>query len=279
MKVFCLALLLSLTSAFACENGGFLPANKLRIPVTFKSAGGMTKVEFDQVIDKMKTEFEQEAIQNGYRFRIVRLWTSEQVNAQASSDGELTFFGGLARYPGITKDAFALVNCHEIGHLIGGAPKFKGSKLSAEAQADYFATLKCLRRLFAHDNNAAIVARARVPAKLAALCKSAHPAREDNAICVRSGLAALSVGTLFANELVSLGAVSIDKTDPLKVTQTLHDYPATNQCRLDTMIQGALCEVTHQESVSQRDEVKGTCHPSLGHKVGTRPACWYKFKT
>ena len=57
--------------------------------------------------------------------------------------------------PGISKkvlqdDAFTLGICHELGHLMGGHPFIKKG-LSTEQQADYFATHKCLKRVFSHD--------------------------------------------------------------------------------------------------------------------------------
>jgi len=47
------------------------------------------------------------------------------VNAYASVDKQgqqfIHMFGGLARHPLMTEDAFLLVACHEFGHHYGGA--------------------------------------------------------------------------------------------------------------------------------------------------------------
>jgi len=59
----------------------------------------------------------------------------------------------------------------------------------------------------------------------------------------------------------------------VRTTSNSHPIP---QCRLDTYFQGALCEASYLEDVSSKDEVKGTCHQSLGHTLGLRPACWFK---
>ena len=65
-------------------------------------------------------------------------------------------FGGLARHKLVTPDGFALVACHEMGHHLGGAPR-RGGWASNEGQSDYYATTKCARRIWAEDNNAAIM--------------------------------------------------------------------------------------------------------------------------
>jgi len=72
-------------------------------------------------------------------------WEDGTVNAYASENGNndvISMFGGLARHPAITPDAFYLVACHEIGHHLGGAPK-KGNTqwASNEGQADSVNTL------------------------------------------------------------------------------------------------------------------------------------------
>jgi hypothetical protein len=60
-----------------------------------------------------------------------------------------------------------------------------------------------------------------------------------------------------------------------QVSKTSDSHPAT-QCRLDTYIQGALCEKSYTEEIGQQDEVSGVCHGSLGMKTGLRPRCWFK---
>lgn len=269
---------LTFSSSHACYENHFLPKNSLRIPVGVKSQGGLTKLEFDEVLAKIEEEFSQEVRQNGYRFQVIRDWVNPEVNATAEPSGRLHFYGGLARHAAVTKDGFALAACHEVGHLIGGAPKFTGEKLSGEPQADYFGTLKCLRRIFLNDDNLALIKKKSVPKPVSTQCKLAHPNPLDQAICIRSTLAGAELGTFLAEALPQLGKAEIGKPDLTIVKKTLTDYPATNQCRLDTFMQGALCEKSFHEDVSQSDEVQGTCHPKTGETAGLRPLCWFKAK-
>ncbi len=279
-------LALSLTgSVLACsEDGksGFLPDNNLSIPVGSKALGGITEAEFNAVIDKIEGIYAPMASRMGGNLKIARKWTDATVNANASRVGawNVNMYGGLARHPAITADGFALVLCHEIGHHMGGAPKVGGLLglnrwASNEGQSDYFATLKCLRHTFLNDNNAFVARKLKAPATLVSACSKAWPNKDDQAICVRNGMAGASVAGLFA-ALRSQPEAKFETPDAKVVSKTDHAHPA-HQCRLDTYFQGALCEKTlNDEDVSQKDEVTGTCHGSLGFKTGLRPLCWFK---
>lgn len=282
--------------AFACNQdgtgGGFLPENNLYISVNDKAAGGLSEARFNAVIDKVITIYSPIVSSLGGNLSVERNWTDGTVNAYASQSGKnwkVAMFGGLARHSTITEDGFALVVCHELGHHIGGAPKKGGSTgggwwggstgasswASNEGQSDYFATLKCLRKSFLNDDNATIVSKLTIPASLSAACsKSTKGNKEDTAMCVRTSMAGMSVANLFA----ALGRTKDPKfetPDTKVVSKTDDNHPAA-QCRLDTYLQGSLCDINMNEDVSNTDEVKGTCHSSLGMKTGTRPLCWFK---
>ncbi|WP_408096694.1 hypothetical protein ACJVC5_16790 [Peredibacter sp. HCB2-198] len=284
---FLTALVLSMALAapsFACTEdgkGGFLPENDLSIPVGSKLAGGLTEAQFNAVIDKLEVIYAPIVAQMGGRLTINRKWTDATVNANATRMGGwiVNMYGGLARHNTITEDGFALVLCHELGHHLGGAPKVGNlfnKWASNEGQADYFATLKCLRKAFLNDNNAQAVARMNVPTTLSEACAKAWPNKDDRAICIRNGMAGVSVAGLFA-ALRNQPEGKFETPDTNVVSRTDDAHPA-HQCRLDTYFQGALCEKSFNEDVSQNDEVKGTCHGKTGYKVGLRPLCWFKPK-
>lgn len=285
---FTLIVLLATTFAahtWGCsEDGksGFLPKNDLYIPVGFKSMnGGLDQNQFNAAISRVQSLYTSEVASMGAKLVIDRQWEDGEVNAFASREGntwKVTMTGGLARHETITSDGLSLVVCHEIGHHIGGAPKKKmgwNPWSSTEGQADYFAALKCLRRVFLNDDNAKIVKTMKAPAALKRACLKSHGKIEKD-LCVRIGMAGLSVAHLFQS-LSGESAPSFTTPDQAVVASTFERHPAT-QCRLDTFFQGALCEKSMNEEVSQSDEVKGTCHASLGDKVGVRPACWFKTK-
>lgn len=275
---------------------GFLPENDLYLPAGMKGINTITEAEFNTAIDKVESIYAPIVSNMGGKLSIERKWSDGTVNAYASQSGstwKVAMFGGLARHNTITADGMSLVVCHEIGHHIGGAPKKGGSTTgggwwggssggvnswaSNEGQADYFSGLKCLRKAFLNDNNVAIVAAMEIPKALRDACTKQNKGdKEDTALCLRIGMAGKSVSNLFA-DLGKLPETKFETPDSKVVSTTDHNHPKA-QCRLDTYFQGALCEVSFNEDVSQKEEVKGTCHPSLGHKVGTRPLCWFKPK-
>jgi len=275
-------LCLSCASLACTEDGstGFLPENSLYIPVGAKMAGGLSEAQFNQVIDRLETIFVPLASNMGGKLKIARKWDDGTVNANATrlfSTWNVNMYGGLARHSTITEDGFALVLCHEIGHHMGGAPKVKNFMTmwaSNEGQSDYFATLKCLRRLYLNDDNQKIVKALNAPETLVSSCAKAWPNKDDQAICIRSGMAGASVAGLFA-ALRNQPEAKFETPDTNVVAKTDDAHPA-HQCRLDTYFQGALCEISFNEDVSQKDEVKGTCHRKIGHETGLRPTCWFK---
>lgn len=295
MKLTAMAVGLTLAgSALACSvdgKDGFLPENDLYISADQKSINGITKEEFDQAIEEVEQIYAPIVANLGGNLKIERNWDDGTVNAYASQTGKtwkVAMFGGLARHATITKDAMALVVCHELGHHIGGAPKKGGSAgggwwggtsvaswASNEGQSDYFATLKCLRKAWANDNNVAIAKALKAPKLVTDMCSKTYKKNKvDSALCVRTSMAGQSVGNLFA----VLGKLPEPKfeTPDAKVVKTTDDNHPKAQCRLDTYYQGSLCDISMNEDVSQKEEVQGTCHGSLGHKVGLRPLCWFK---
>lgn len=274
------------SSIFACSmdgKDGFLPDNSLRIPVNAKSSAGLTEEQFNSVIDSVESMYKPIVSTYGGDLSVVRKWTDATVNAYAQQNGKtwtVSMFGGLARHETITEDGFALVVCHEIGHHIAGAPLYSyklqsmlAGWASTEGQSDYFATTKCLRKVWEADNNEEIVSKMEIPETLKKACGKAKVWNEDYYTCIRGGMAGLSVANLFA----SFGGPkpSFDTPDAKEVSRTNERHPAS-QCRLDTYFQGALCEVSMNEDFTRDSEVTGACHGSLGHSSGLRPRCWFK---
>ncbi len=282
MKVLVLVCLLFSSLSFACsEDGstGFLPKNNLRIPVGAKFAGGLSEQQFNKVIDEVEAILEPVVSNHGGKLEIIRNWEDAEVNAFATRSGNswvVQMFGGLARHDTITEDGFKLVLCHEIGHHLGGAPKKSVRPWSsAEGQADYWGTLKCLRMVYEHSDNKAAIKNAAVPAELKDGCKKSFTSEDDQALCVRSALSGLSVSNLFG--ALEESTVSFTTPDQNSVRATSESHPEA-QCRLDTFFQASICSADHREDVSNSEEVKGTCHKKLGSKTGLRPTCWFKPK-
>ena len=285
-----LRLLLCLTlfpfKVFSCtESGkGFLPENDRKYPVEFKSAG-LTLAQYHSTINKFEKVYAPIVRSWGAKLLIDRKWENDTVNAGTLRQNRgktwvINLYGGYARHPATTPDSYLLVMCHEIGHHIGGAPKkiidSKTHWASTEGQSDYYATLKCLRKIFRHDDNASIVRSLPIPESIRTECAASFRKASDFYLCLRTSFAGMAVSEVNA-DIRNMPTPEIDRTDSRIVSTTFNDHPEP-QCRLNTYFQGAVCTVPSIRSVSQVNEMSGTCHPKLKYTKGLRPGCWYRPK-
>lgn len=261
----------------------FLPPNNLSFPLYQKNEG-LSFEEYDHALSKVERVYRPIARQYGGRLIVNRLWESATVNAgtlreTGTNNWHVNMYGGFARHPRVTVDGLSLVLCHEIGHHIGGAPKKKNSEgipfwSSAEGQADYFATLKCLRKVFAHDDNVRAIGKIKVPSVVRRNCELSFKRPREAALCIRTSLAGLSVASVNA-EGRRLATPQFEIADQSLVEETMEKHPHP-QCRLETYFQGSLCRVSSMIPLSQANDVTGTCHLDKGHSIGIRPGCWYR---
>lgn len=259
---------------------GFVPPNTLWLPATI-TVHAISKNSYDRVLNRIETEYTKDFKDKGATFEVIRSWSDGTVNAQAWQEGytwKIEMFGGMARYHSMTADAFTLVACHEIGHHLGGAPKYPGSGewASNEGQADYFATLRCAKRMIAislaEDSEKDLAdVLSKVSNEVKTQCAAnAEPNEVEQITCMRVNQAA----TVLAGVLADLGEEpkpQISTPDKNRVSSTDHSHPAA-QCRLDTMYQGSLCDATGE--LSDTDPEPGTCY-STNVIRGGRPFCWF----
>ena len=264
---------------------GLLPENNEWIGSDSKSMqnSNIDEVKFNEVIDSVLAVYDPVVTSLGATLKVQRNWDDGTVNAYASrrkGTWNVAMFGGLARHEAITPDGFALVVCHELGHHIGGAPK-KASWYSAwasnEGQSDYFATLKCLRKVFRSDNNIALMGKVEVPDVVKTTCTKQFNNTEEQAICQRGAMAGMSTAKLFQSLRKQPASPKFDTPDTKTVSRTNDNHPAT-QCRLDTYYAGAICSQLDSDDVDQTDEVAGVCYRNNGEETGVRPLCWFSPK-
>ncbi len=262
-----------------CE--GIVEENDLYIPVSEFHTMGISEAQFNAVIDELDAFYRPIIASLGGRLDIRRRWSDGTVNASAMRSGStyvVNMYGGLARHETITSDGFALVVCHELGHHIGGSPKM-GSGFSSwasnEGQADYFATLKCLRHVFKDQDNADFVSSNEIDPFLMDSCQSQYNTTEEENLCIRLGMAGASVANLFGALRREGAPPRFNTPDANKVSRTSDAHPGT-QCRMDTYFNGALCTEDHQTDVDQQNPETGTCYTRGQFEIGTRPQCWFK---
>lgn len=256
---------------------GYLPKNTMWIADTgVRVKGGIDEATFNSLLDRIEAEYSAEVAAAGATLKIDRQWTSGEVNAYASREGStwiISMFGGFARHAKVTYDGFMGVACHEMGHHLGGAPLYARDWASVEGQSDYYSTLKCLRRIFAKDDNKKVLAGMTLDPVAVSTCNAEHSSQDDQLLCIRSAMAALSLGEVLAEFDSTSTLPKLDTPDRREVRRTDPNHPRA-QCRVDTLFNAAQCRVPVAQAVSSTDYRAGTCY-TPEHSKGFRPRCWF----
>lgn len=260
------------------ENNVFNPApaddkdnSKDKMSVTESDFNQMIKIFYRLYASAVKTRA-------GVPLEIRADWGNSTVNAYATREVDswvIHLYGGMARAEGMTKDSLALIICHELGHHLGGAPRtFLYDRWpSAEGQADYWASSKCLKKYYAYLAAEAIASHEAIPEKVVASCASTYKNPEEVTVCLKTMLATMDFSNFVNNLPDTRYATSILARDNREVKGTnTNDYPRP-QCRIDTLFQGALCTISADTITSDDDAKVGHCNDTT---VGTRPRCWYR---
>lgn len=253
------------------------PENDLRIAPGAPQASSLDRATYDGILDRIEAVYAPIVAAHGARLEIDRNWEDSRVNSYARrfwGHWHVEILGGLARHPKITPDALLLVACHELGHHLGSVPRFVLNWASVEGEADYFATLKCMRTVLAKDPPLAL---SDVPEAVAHPCQESYASEREIVICERSALAGLALGQIFA-ELNQEPPPSFETPDLSRSWWIVSGHPNA-QCRVDTYLAGALCARNPQEPLGgalDDDPTAGACSTQKGDAVGFRPLCWYR---
>lgn len=286
MRKFVLFLFFVVLCFFAEANAETcFPKNNIKNPIGLKSINAISEEEFKSSIALVKSVYEP-IFKEKYEAELVveEKWEDATVNAYASQSGKqwkVAMFGGLARDPEVTKDGFIAVICHEIGHHIAGAPKKMWSWASNEGQSDYFATTKCLRKVYEKELSETFKVYYKKDLSedeqfAKAACQKVYKTKAERAVCFRSALAGQSLARLLG-KLGGTPDVKFTTPDASVVAKTNHNHPK-GQCRMDTYFQGALCDVDHVVWPSSKDAAEGYCTKKDNFSVGLRPLCWFNPK-
>ncbi len=217
MKVLSLffGLLLSFSSL---AHPDYLPLHNLK-PV-------LSKRLFLGVIGLMRRSFSPLAHQDGRELVIYSDYDSHwpQAFARRWDTDQVLIHGGMAGLPGTTEDSLALTLCHELGHLYGGEPYSDShNRISAEGQADYWASMLCFPQVLA-------LLPKRTPSRASLkMC-------EDNIDCARTLDAALVMTAFFADNR-RIPHPEVTTPDESVAHEVLLTHPEP-QCRLDTFWAG-----------------------------------------
>lgn len=182
-----------------------------------------------------------------------------------SDNLEIYISKGMLSYQFMNPRLLNMILCHELGHYIGGAPKsFRGKTKrrgwsSAEGQADYFSTSKCIPKMF-NDGILTLM--------------DIHSTKScDTLICHNMHKLSFDISVFYAS--LKTGSVNISKElrDSFVVRKTIYTHPRP-QCRFDTLLSGAQCSFKYNESFDDSDAFIGSCMDDFV-KVNDRPECWF----
>lgn len=241
----------------------------------------ITEKEFYNVVNKVLKVYNTFFTAQGRSLKISASWKDQELNAYAAQEGKESWIhlsGGYAQAPYMSRDAYYTVICHELGHHLGGFPRKESSFASTEGQADYYSTAKCMKVILKFDpQNRRIAESLKIPPQIKALCRKEHRTQDDYYVCLRSVKAAEDYGRMsyfMKNKKNPETVVNLLLRDT-NITHKTFPYHPEPQCRLDTKLEGALCNLNERLYFGEKDETQGACHKNKGHSVGMRPACWF----
>ena len=125
-------------------------------PISKKTTSTVTSESFHRVFFTIISLYAKEISRLDLALALEPEWEKPYITAytvRMKDRIRLGFWGGMARIDGMNDQAVALITCHELGHVFGGAPYIaieheQYKNLSAEGQADYFASFDCLPRYY-----------------------------------------------------------------------------------------------------------------------------------
>jgi len=248
------------------KKASFLPENNYAQTKRYYAAGSMTEQDFEDVLEAIRIIYEPIFNNHDATLNVYGDWYDNTVNAyaeQAGTNWNVSFFGGLAKHPYMTREGFALVACHEIGHHIAGFPFYVGQWAANEGNSDFYATAGCAKLIF--DESSPITYRWDL------MKKKPKPNPTSNcstAVCKVSMEAGLSLGNVLA-ELNGEQEPRYETPDRTRVKKTSDSHPKA-QCRVDTYKLGAYCAKSWDH-----DRIPRSVSDMNANSCSERPACWY----
>lgn len=195
---------------------------------------------------------------------------------------EIAIYGGLISKPDLTPEAFRFILCHEIGHIIGGSPRFdfdgrvvldnsKSDSSSNSGQPDYYAASVCMKLLLKNKDNSKFN-NSNIDPILKLKCENEFKTESEQSLCKRvgnAGFAAMSFLNANMDVSMSLSFATPSKKVAIQMESTHPDF----QCRVDTILAGTLCNSSPKGiNSNEADQMNLACS---NRPSAYRPACWF----
>ena len=296
-SVFILFLVIQFTVGEALAT--FIPPDQIKAQILRfgPEDANMTEEEFDQMIEQAQEIYEPIVKGHGGRLNIRGDWDDDTLNASASQffgTWYVNMYGGLARHPELTKDGFAMIICHELGHHLAGFSFRKGGGLfggtwaANEGQSDYFASHVCARKLWGEQKEINAGFRGTIHKIAEESCDERWATQEERDLCYRINAGGESLAATLA-ALSDTDMPDYETPDENVVNKTNDKHPAA-QCRLDTYFAGSLCPAAFDDNLipgkkvpqgvdsieAEKEAANHSCTEYSGYDYAHRPLCWFK---
>lgn len=282
--------LLSGFFTFTQAFGSVFPFNDLNRQDDLGRKTEVDKQKFHEILNQIERIYVPVMRNHGAEFSFQPDWDNHTVNGSATRNGKnwaVVMSGALARLPGIKPEYFTFMACHELGHHVAGFPFYPDTGwVSAESEADYYATRVCLRKVWGREKeeNARYAQQALPIVK--ELCADAWKLEEDRNLCAR--IVTVSDGyAKFYAKIRGWYKPEIETPEPYKVYRTFFTH-AKAQAKLDIYVAGATCNAPFNDNIipglrfkqdpiaAERDAARYSCHEASGYSEGVRPKSYFK---
>lgn len=216
---------------------------------------GLTSEEYHKILGTFMVEYFQTVKkETGLDFVVNFDWNNNYFGAFANKEIKngkpqyaISLWGGMARAEGMTTEVAYLILCHELGHIMAGEPKqtIPGAEwASSEGQSDFFAAKRCMPELMKKIKFKKRFSSSRV--------KSICRGNQDCETIASIGKEFVEFTQKWSYQNYS--DIHFDQAPMEKPKKLLRNVYPSDQCRLESVIQGASCLVDNK------------C---------IQPACWY----
>lgn len=282
MIKFFVLLAILIQNTFACIPGaniGFSFSGKSLSPS--ERLNQLNKEDIDKIIHRVHSAYKDTVRSLGAELEINNNWNSLEISAstdRVQNKYIINLEGGISKHHLMNSDSIAMILCHELGHHIGGAPKYPpiiSTWASTEGQSDYFGSSKCFKKVFISDDNVDLIRNLNIPKVVQMKCEDSYINHNDVSLCIRSAISSKRVVELLKSLRSATDEISFNTPDLSVVEETNIAHPLP-QCRLDTYLSGSLCNIDFNLSFDALDPRIGACNRIDGYNIESRPLCWFK---
>lgn len=239
------------------------------------------KIDYLKITNALNSIYSEKIAAQGGRLKFILSETDSAPNAYAAKKGdgnwEVTVISSFLSLSHQSVPSLGIILCHEIGHFLGGKPYVVGQqmtaavrawapkKMSAEGQADYFATSECIKKLASKIPDLFVNNKGLLNLPSAQECQRSYTSDKEIKLCNEILTASHQTILVYQQIMDQLNVPSsffakIENAASERTLDLVGEYPELD-CRYETFIKGTLCSSLN---VNECDDLKWG-----------RPACWF----